>query len=63
MFTTNLEIFKTQEKELHHQAAQYRLARSLVQKKPLISRVYGSLGRILVLSGQQLINHSGAAAH
>ena len=63
MFTTNLETFKTQEKELHHQAVQYRLVRSLVQKKSLISRVYGSLGRILVLSGQQLINHSGAAAH
>ena len=63
MFTTNLETFKIQEKELHHQAAQYRLRRSLVQKKSLISRIYGSLGRMLVLSGQQLINHSRAAAH
>jgi len=63
MFTTNLETFKNQEKELHHRAAQYRLARSLEQKNSLISRIYGSLGRMLVLSGQQLINHSGAAAH
>ena len=63
MFTTNLETFKIQEKELHYQAAQYRLTRSVVQKKSLISRFYGSLGRMLVLSGQQLINHSGAAAH
>ena len=63
MFTTNLETFKIQEKELHHQAAQYRLTRSLVQKNSLISRIYRSLGRMLVLSGQQLINQSGAAAH
>lgn len=63
MFTTNLETFKTQEKVLHHQAAQYRLTRSLEQKNSLISRIFGSLGRILVLSGQQLINHSRAAAH
>ncbi|MCK5793172.1 MAG: hypothetical protein KAH12_00590 [Anaerolineales bacterium] len=63
MYTTNLETFKTQEKELHHQATQYRLASTLEQKKSLISRIYGSLGQMLVLSGQQLINHSRAEAH
>jgi len=63
MFTTNLETFKNQEKELHYQAARYRLLKSLEQKNSLISKIYGSLGRMLVLSGQQLINHSGAAAH
>ncbi len=63
MYTTNLETFKSQEKELHHQATHYRLTRALEQKKSLISRIYGSLGRMLVLSGQQLINHSRAAAH
>ena len=28
MFTTNLDTFKLQEKELHRQAVQYRLAKS-----------------------------------
>jgi hypothetical protein len=63
MFTTNLETFKTQEKELHRQAAQYRLTRSLEKKNPLVNRFYESLGRMLILSGQQLINNTRAAAH
>ena len=63
MFTTNLETFKTQEKELHRQAAQYRLTRSLAQNNPLVSRFYKSLGRMLILSGQQLMNYTRAAAH
>lgn len=63
MFTTNLETFKTQEKELHRQAAQYRLTRSLEKNNPLVKRFYESLGRILILSGQQLINNTRAAAH
>jgi hypothetical protein len=63
MFTTNLETFKTQEKELHRKAAQYRLTRSLEQNNTLVNRFYESLGRMLILSGQQLINNTRAAAH
>ena len=63
MFTTNLETFKTQEKELHRKAAQYRLTKSLEQNNPLVNRFYKSLGRMLILSGQQLINNTQAAAH
>ena len=63
MFTTNLETFKTQEKELHRQAAQFRLARSLHQNNSLVNRFYESLGRKLILSGQQLISSTRAAAH
>ncbi len=63
MFTTNLDIFKTQEKELHRKAAQYRLTRSLEQNNMLVNRFYESLGRMLILSGQQLINNTRAAAH
>ena len=63
MFTTNLETFKSQEKALHQQAAQYRLARSLVKNNSLINRIYESLGRMLIISGQQLINNTRAAAH
>jgi hypothetical protein len=63
MFTTNLETFKTQEKELHRKAAQYRLTRSLEQNNTLVNKFYESLGRVLILSGQQLINNTRAAAH
>ena len=63
MFTTNLDAFKTQEKELHRKAAQYRLTRSLEQNNMLVNRFYESLGRMLILSGQQLINNTRAAAH
>jgi hypothetical protein len=63
MYTTNLETFKTQENELHRQASRYRLARSINQNKPLVNRISESLGRILILSGQQLINNARAAAH
>ena len=63
MFTTNLVTFKLQEKELHRQAAQYRLVRSLEQPNPFFTRISASLGRRLILSGQQLINHTRAAAH
>jgi len=63
MYTTNLETFKNQEKELHRQAAQIRLSRSLEQNSTLANRIYGSLGRMLILTGQQLINSTRAAAH
>ncbi len=63
MFPTNLDAFKTQEKELHRKAAQYRLTRSLEQNNMLVNRFYESLGRMLILSGQQLINNTRAAAH
>jgi len=63
MFTTNLETFKTREKELHRKAAQYRLMKSLEQNTTLVNKFYESLGLMLILSGQQLINNTRAAAH
>jgi len=63
MFTTNLETFKTQEKELHRQAYLQRLAKSVEQNNSLVNKFYESLGRMMILSGQQLINNTRAAAH
>ena len=63
MFTTNLYTFKTQEKELHRKATQYRLTRSMEQNNSLVNKFYKNLGRILILSGQQLINNTRATAH
>ena len=63
MFTTNLVTFKIQEEELHRQAAQYHLVKSLETHNKFVSRIYESFGRMLILSGQQLINNTRAAAH
>ena len=63
MFTTHLDTFKTQEKELHRKATQYRLTRSMKQNNLLVNKFYENLGRKLILSGQQLINHTRATAH
>jgi hypothetical protein len=63
MFTTDLDAFKIQEKELHRRAAQYHLVKSIEQTNSLFTRISASLGRMLILSGQQLINQSRAAAH
>jgi len=61
MFTTNLAEFKTQQKELHQQAENYRLVRSLEQNNSLISRIVLAVGKVLVNSGQQLLTLSEAA--
>jgi len=63
MFTVNLEAFKIQEKELHRQAVEYHLIRTLDGNKPLASRISEFLGKVLIHTGQQLINQSRAAAH
>jgi len=63
MFITHLDTFKTQEKELHRKATQYRLTRSMEQNNPFLNKFYENLGRILILSGQQLINNTRATAH
>jgi len=63
MFTTNLDTFKTREKELHRKAAQYRLTRSMEQNHPFVNRFFESLGRILISSGMQLIKNTRAVAH
>jgi hypothetical protein len=61
MFTTNLDTFKIQERELHQLAVQYRLVKSLGRHNPIIARISESLGRRLILSGQQFINQTRAA--
>jgi hypothetical protein len=56
MFTTTIDEFKTQQAELHRQAAEYRLAKSLERPNPISRKVFNSLGRLLISSGQQLVN-------
>ena len=56
MFTTNLVEFITHQTELHKQAEKYRLVRSLEKIDPVLSRIVNALGRLLIQSGQHLIN-------
>lgn len=56
MFTTNLIEFKTRRTELYKQADKYRLVRSLEKPNPVMSRIVNAVGRLLIQSGQHLIN-------
>lgn len=61
MFTTNLDSFKTHQKELQRQAAEYRLARSVEKPRGWTLKVYSAVGRTLIASGQQLMKQAQAA--
>jgi len=56
MFTTNLVEFNTQQKELHKRAENYRLVKSFEKPNPVISRIVHVLGKLMIQSGQRLIN-------
>ncbi len=56
MFTTTLMEFNLRRKELHRQAEFYRLAKSLEKPNPIHYRMTTLLGKLLIQSGQQLIN-------
>jgi len=61
MFPTNLDAFNTKQKELHQQAALYRLVKS--QEKPYrwANRLYAAIGRMLIITGQNLVKRTQAA--
>ena len=61
MFTANMYNFKIQEKELHRQAAEYRLMKSLEQPNNRMIRMYGAIVQVLILTGEQLISRTRAA--
>ena len=61
MLPTNLDAFKTQEKELHQRAAQYRLVKSQEQPYRRANRFYVAIGRMLIISGQNLVKRTQAA--
>jgi hypothetical protein len=61
MFTATLYNFKIQENELHRQAAEYRLMKSLEQPNKRIVRMYEAIGQVLILTGEQLIHRTKAA--
>ena len=56
MFTTNLIEFNTRRTELYKQADNYRLVKSLEKPNPVMNRIVNAIGRLLIQSGQHLIN-------
>ena len=61
MFTENIYECETRQKELHRQAAHYRLVKSLRQRKSISDQLAAAIGKIMVRSGQGLVSYSQAA--
>ena len=61
MFTTNLDSFNIQQKELHRQATMYRLAKSVKEPPRRLDKIYAAVGNTLILIGQQLLSRTQAA--
>ena len=61
MVTTHLDNFKTQQKELHQQAVQYRLVKSLKKPNLWMASIYKAIGRSLIIFGEQLLSRTQAA--
>jgi hypothetical protein len=60
MYTTDLAEFKTRQRELHRQAEQYRLLKSLKGNQSSAARIKKAIGRALIFSGEQLLTLAGA---
>ena len=61
MFSTNLEVFKTQQQELHRRAAHYHLVKSLENSSSPMAAIYAALGNVLIVLGQSLLKHTQVA--
>ena len=56
MFTVSIHDIKAQQAELHKQAAKYRLVQSLKKSNSRTTDVLAVMGRVLIETGQQLVN-------
>ena len=61
MFRTDLDSLKIQQKELHRQAANFRLVNSVEKPSRRSGRIYGAIGNALVVIGQHLLSRAQAA--
>ena len=57
MFTATLLEFKTNQAELHRQAAKFQLMNLLKKPDPWTTQVFTTVGRLLIESGTGIINH------
>ena len=55
MFITNIHDINNQLEELHKQAAEYRLARSLKKSNSRTTNVFSVKVKVLTAAGQQLV--------
>jgi hypothetical protein len=58
MFTVDLEVFKTQQQELHSRADHYRLVKSLEKPSSPMTGLYVALGNALIVLGQNMLKHT-----
>jgi len=61
MFTVNLEYHRIQRDELIRQAEAYRIAKLAARPSDLISSIKYALGKLMILSGRQLLSLSAAS--
>ncbi len=63
MFTVTLLEFKTNQAELHRQAAKFRLMQLLKKPNPWTAHVFTAVGRLLIESGTGIINRYQTAQY
>ncbi|MCJ7715821.1 MAG: hypothetical protein MUO54_04785 [Anaerolineales bacterium] len=56
MFIGTYQEFLTNQSELHKRAAHQRLLKSFEKPNPWLTVVFTCIGKLLVVSGQQIIN-------
>ncbi len=56
MFAGTLLEFKTNQAELHGQAANFRLVKLLEKPDPWTAQVFTAVGKLLIVSGIEIIN-------
>jgi hypothetical protein len=61
MFTADLFEYKTKQNELFRQAEYYRLVKAFRHTNPLVSRIVGAIGRMLIQTGQLLLSRTQPA--
>ena len=62
MYTTNLDQFKSQQRELHRQASQFRLTKSLLESSRTGARRTSPLGRLLAQTVQSSKNRNNSGS-
>ena len=63
MFRGTLLEFKTNQAELHRQAANFQLVKLLEKPDPWTARVFTAIGKLLIVAGTGIINRNQTAQY
>jgi hypothetical protein len=63
MFRGTLLEFKTNQAELHRQAANFQLVKLLEKPDPWTARVFTAIGKLLIVAGIGIINRYQTAQY